>query len=77
MSESQFKNHLTIALGQKTYEQIKEIADDLNISMAEWIRRVLEKELIKEGDNLNAIIRREEKKKRFALEIKQDKLIEH
>ena len=38
MRKSQFSKALTIALSPEHYEQIKQITDKQQISMAEWVR---------------------------------------
>ena len=38
MRKSQFSKALTIALSQDHFEQIKQITDTEQISMAEWVR---------------------------------------
>lgn len=38
MRKRQFSKALTIALPPEDYEQIKQITDDQQISMAEWVR---------------------------------------
>ena len=54
MKTAQFTKPLTIALRPQTFEQIKQVTDDLQISMAEWEREAvnaaLEKEKQKEDE---------------------------
>jgi predicted HicB family RNase H-like nuclease len=38
MRKSQFSKALTIALPPEHYEQIKQITDEQQISMAQWVR---------------------------------------
>ena len=38
MRKSQFTKALTIALPPEHYEQIKQITDERQVSMAEWVR---------------------------------------
>ena len=38
MKKAQFTKPLTIALSPSTFEEIKKITDDRQISMAEWVR---------------------------------------
>ena len=41
MRKSQFTKALTIALPPEHYEQIKQITDDRQVSMAEWVREAV------------------------------------
>ena len=41
MRKSQFTKALTIALPPEHYEKIKQITDDRQVSMAEWVRNAL------------------------------------
>jgi len=45
MKTANFTKALTIALSKEVYLKIKEITDDKNISMGEWVRVAAEKEL--------------------------------
>lgn len=45
MKTANFTKALTIALSEEVYLKIKEITDDKNISMGEWVRVAAEKEL--------------------------------
>ena len=38
MKKAQFTKPLTIALSPSTFEEIKRITDDRQISLAEWVR---------------------------------------
>ena len=38
MRKARFKKQLTIAIPPEHFEQIKQITDDEQISMAEWVR---------------------------------------
>jgi hypothetical protein len=53
MKIAKFTKPLTIALHPEVYEEIKQITDDKKISMAEWVREVMEKALkFKQKENL-------------------------
>ena len=45
MKTANFTKALTIALSEEVYLKIKEITDEKNISMGEWVRIAAEKEL--------------------------------
>jgi len=45
MKVAQYTKPLTVALRPEVYDQIKEISDEMHISMAEWVRHVLESAL--------------------------------
>lgn len=45
MKIANFTKALTIALSEEVYLKIKEITDDKNISMGEWVRVAAEKAL--------------------------------
>ena len=45
MRKSQYSKALTIALPPDHFEQIKRITDDLQISMAQWVREAVAAEL--------------------------------
>jgi predicted HicB family RNase H-like nuclease len=49
MRKSQFSKALTIALSPDHFEQIKQITDDQQISMAEWVRDAIDMALKNEG----------------------------
>ena len=42
MKVAQFTKSLTVAMRPEAFDQIKEISDEMQISMAEWVRHVLE-----------------------------------
>ena len=48
MREAKFTKSLTVALPVDVYQKIKEITDDEKISMAQWVRKVVN--LALEGD---------------------------
>ena len=48
MREAKFTKSLTVALPINVYQKIKEITDDEKISMAQWVRKVVNMAL--EGD---------------------------
>ena len=48
MREAKFTKSLTVALAIDDYQKIKEITDDEKISMAKWVRKVVNMAL--EGD---------------------------
>ena len=48
MREAKFTKSLTVALPIDVYQKIKEITDDEKISMAQWVRRAVNRVL--EGD---------------------------
>ena len=48
MREAKFTKSLTVALPIDVYQKIKEITDDEKISMAQWVRKVVNMAL--EGD---------------------------
>jgi predicted HicB family RNase H-like nuclease len=48
MREAQFVKSLTVALSEDVYQKIKELTDQEKISMAQWVRRAVNKAL--EGD---------------------------
>jgi hypothetical protein len=48
MREAKFTKSLTVALPIDVYQKIKEITDDEKISMAQWVRKVVNVAL--EGD---------------------------
>ena len=41
MREAEFTKSLTVALSVDVYQKIKQITDDEKISMAQWVRRVV------------------------------------
>jgi hypothetical protein len=41
MREAKFTKSLTVALPIDTYQKIKQITDDEKISMAKWVRKVV------------------------------------
>ena len=45
MKTATFKKALTVAFSEEVYSKIKEITDEKNISMGEWVRVAAEKEL--------------------------------
>lgn len=45
MKKACFTKALTVALPEEVYLKIKNITDEQNISMGEWVRVVAEKEL--------------------------------
>ena len=45
MRKSQFSRPLSIALPADHFEQIKQITDEKEISMAQWVRSAVEKQL--------------------------------
>jgi len=45
MKTACFTKALTVAFSEKIYSRIKEITDEQNISMGEWMRIAAEKEL--------------------------------
>ncbi|MDM7986352.1 MAG: hypothetical protein QUS13_03355 [Smithella sp.] len=45
MKKACFTKALTVAFSAETYLKIKEITDQKNISMGEWVRLAAEKEL--------------------------------
>ena len=55
MRTRQFSNSLSVALPQDNIEEIKQITDEQQISMAQWVRAAvdaaLEKERQKENSN--------------------------
>jgi predicted HicB family RNase H-like nuclease len=48
MREAKFTKSLTVALSVEDYQKIKEITDNEKISMAQWVRKVVNMAL--EGD---------------------------
>ncbi len=48
MREAKFTKSLTVALPVDVYQKIKEITDDEKISMAQWVRKIVNMAL--EGD---------------------------
>jgi hypothetical protein len=42
MRKRQFTKSLSVALSEEHFELIKEITDELQVSMAEWVRTVVE-----------------------------------
>jgi predicted transcriptional regulator len=55
MRKSQFSKALTIALPPEQYEQIKQITDDQQISMAEWVRDAVNASLERYQSQTDAI----------------------
>ena len=56
MRKSQFSRPLTIALPPDHFEQVKQITDDRQISMAQWVRDAVAAALNnikREGDQMN------------------------
>jgi len=49
MKKASFTKALTVALSPEVYLQIKEITDEKNISMGEWVRIAAEKALTEEN----------------------------
>lgn len=47
MKQAVFTKSLTISLPPEQYNQIKQITDDQQISMAEWVRDAIDKALVK------------------------------
>ena len=47
MRKSQFSKALTIALPPENYEQIRQITDEQEISLAEWVRAAIDNTLAK------------------------------
>jgi Arc/MetJ-type ribon-helix-helix transcriptional regulator len=45
MKQAQYTKSLTISMPPEHYEQIKQITDDQQISMAEWVREAVNKAL--------------------------------
>ena len=45
MRTKQFSRSLSVALPEDHFEQIKQITDDEQISMAEWVRNVMAEKL--------------------------------
>jgi len=45
MKVAQYTKPLTVALRPEVFDQIKDISDEMQISMAEWVRHVLERAL--------------------------------
>ena len=41
MRQRQFTKSLSVALSQEQFEQIKQITDEEQISMAEWVRKAV------------------------------------
>ena len=41
MREAKFVKSLTVALSTDAYQKIKQITDDEKISMAQWVRKVV------------------------------------
>jgi len=52
MKKASFTKALTVAFSPEIYSIIKEITDEKNISMGEWVRIAAERALI-EGNNEN------------------------
>ncbi|MFH0925081.1 MAG: hypothetical protein V1872_05525 [bacterium] len=50
MREARFQKMLTIALSVENYQSIKHITDELRISMAEWLRILINEKLKTEQD---------------------------
>jgi hypothetical protein len=48
MKQAIFTKSLTISMPPEQYEQIKEITDQGDISMGEWVRDAIDTELAKE-----------------------------
>ena len=56
MRKARFEKQLTIALPQDHFEQIKQITDEQEISIAEWFREAVAMALNntnREGDQMN------------------------
>jgi len=49
MKKASFTKALTVAFSPEVYLQIKEITDEKNISMGEWVRIAAEKALTEEN----------------------------
>ena len=47
MKQAVFTKSLTVALRPETYNQIKAITDEEKISMADWVREVVDAALLK------------------------------
>ena len=45
MKVAQYTKPLTVAARSEVFDQIKETSDEMQISMAEWVRHVLESAL--------------------------------
>ena len=45
MKVAQYTKPLTVAARSEVFDQIKETSDEMQISMAEWVRHVLERSL--------------------------------
>ncbi|BBO74608.1 hypothetical protein DSCW_20250 [Desulfosarcina widdelii] len=52
MRTKQFSKSLSVALPSEHFDQIKKITDDLQISMAQWIRAAVEMALQTKGETL-------------------------
>ena len=52
MKKKQFTRSLSVALSEEQFALIKKISDEVEVSMAEWIRELMNKEFkIKERGN--------------------------
>ncbi len=49
MKVAQFTKSLAVALSEEVYRKIKKITDEERISMAEWVRRIIDESLISLG----------------------------
>ena len=52
MRKSQYSKALTIALPLDHFEQIKQITDEQEISLAQWVRQAVEMALKNQGEPL-------------------------
>ena len=56
MRKARFKKQLTIAIPPEHFEQIQQITDEQEISLAEWVRDAVElalNNIKQEGDQMN------------------------
>jgi len=49
MKKKQFSKSLSVALSEEHFEMIKQITDEEQISMAEWVRNAVELKLEKQN----------------------------
>ena len=52
MRTKQFSKSLSVALPPEHFDQIKQITDDLQISMAQWVREAVAMALRTKGETL-------------------------
>jgi hypothetical protein len=58
MKHARFTKPLTLAFEPETYDQIKKISDEQRISMAEWVREMAAKALVKnDADNADTLLK--------------------